>query len=259
MTSEQIQRSGFVDIETVREIAVITFRRPEKLNALSKEMRIEIAALIRHHGDGTRARGIVLTGTGRAFSAGEDLSATSAEDNTGVLNAVESFHDITRAILGTQVPVIAAVNGLAVGGASEVTMCCDGRIGTENSEYYMPENGIGLTISNASSILLRRLVGNHAHRIVLGSPRIHAAEALEIGLLDQIVAVDQLIETAIDLIWSWTPEGGATPAHLQLLRPDPADIEAAIARENVAAQQVWDSGVLEAGIDRFWETKAANG
>lgn len=258
MTTPPIERSGFVDVETVREIAVITFRRPDKLNALSKEMRVEIAALIRHHGDGTRARGIVLTGTGRAFSAGEDLSATSADDNTGVLNAVESFHDITRAILETQVPVIAAVNGLAVGGASEITMCCDSRIGTDSTEYYMPENGIGLTISNASSILLRRLVGNHTHRIVLGSPRIGAAEALEIGLLDQIVAGERLIDHAIDQIWAWTPDGGATRAHLKLLRPEPAEIEAAILRENVAAQEVWESGVLEAGLDRFWETKAAS-
>lgn len=256
MTSEAIQGSGFVHVETVRDVVVITFSRAEKLNAMSRDMRVEIAALIREHGDGARARGIVLTGEGRAFSAGEDLSATDAGDGAKVLESVESFHNITRAILSTRVPVVAAVNGLAVGGASEVTMCCDSRIGSESAEYFMPENKIGLTISNASSILLRRLVGNHATRVILGSPRLGAVEALRIGLLDQVVPADVLVKTAIDLIVDWTPEEGATNLHLQLLRPTPADIEAAIARENTAAAEAWESGVIAAGVDRFWESKA---
>ena len=242
-------------VDVVDHVAVMTFRRPERLNALNLETRLQLARRIREHGTGDGVRGIVLTGTGRAFSAGEDLAEIDVEDRSGLVEAVEIFHDITRAILGTRVPVIAAVNGLAVGGASEVSMCCDARIGSPDAEFYLPENGIGLAISNASSLLIRRLVGRHATRIVLASPRIKADEALEIGLLDEIVSSEALIGRAVAQVHEWTPAGGATAAHLALLRPSPEEIAAAIARENVAAAEAWDSGATRAGIDRFRAAK----
>ena len=242
-------------VEVVRETAVITFRRPEALNALDIPTRLELARLIRHHGSGAGARGIVLTGEGRAFSAGEDLKAVTTTEDADPLAAVETFHDVTRAILETRVPVVAAVNGIAVGGASEVAMSCDLRIGATTAEFFMPENGIGLTISNASSLFLRRLVGRHATRIVLGSRRIGADEAHVLGLLDEVVALDGLVSHAIDVVHELTPEGGATAYHLGLLRPSPEEVEAAIARENVAALEAWDNGVIAAGVERFWATK----
>lgn len=245
-----------VTVEVVRDVAVVTLNRPKKLNALSVAMRTRLAAVIREFGTGERARGIVLTGTGRAFSAGEDLSAapTSFDD---VREAFESFHDITRAIVGTRVPVIAAVNGIAVGGASEITLCCDARIGTSNTVYYQPENSRGLTISNATSLLLTRLVRNHAMRMVLASPRIGAEEAVRIGLIDELVEPDELVSHAIDTVANWTPAGGTTALHLALLRPTAEEIERAFAREDEAADESWHSGALVAGVEDFWRTKAA--
>ncbi|MGW0188825.1 AMP-binding protein [Streptomyces sp. NPDC003362] len=245
---------GFLDVDVVRDVAVLTLRRPGKLNAMDVATRLRLAAVVREFGAGDRARGIVLTGEGRAFSAGEDLQSAPSTD-AELREAFESFHDITRAILQTRVPVVAAVNGLAVGGASEITLCCDARIGTRATEYYQPENGRGLTISNASSVLLGRLVGSHAMRLVLGSPRIGADEALRIGLLDEIVEPDALIGRAVDTVIEWTPEGNTTALHLALLRPRAEEIEAAFGREDLAARQAWDSGVLSAGIESFWSAK----
>ncbi|MFE5501240.1 AMP-binding protein [Amycolatopsis japonica] len=246
---------GFLDVGVIRGVAVVTLRRPEKLNAMDVATRLRLASVIREFGTGESVRGIVLTGEGRAFSAGEDLqSAPSTE--AGMREAFASFHDITRAILETRVPVIAAVNGIAVGGASEITLCCDARIGTPATEYFQPENGRGITISNASSVLLRRLVGNHATRLVLGSPRVRADEALRIGLLDEIVEPGALIDRAVCTVIDWTPEGNTTALHLALLRPRPEDVEAAFAREDLAAAQTWESGVLSAGIKSFLSTRS---
>lgn len=248
--------SGFLDVDVVRGVAVLTLRRPEKLNAMDVATRLRLAEVLRELGTGETVRGIVLTGEGRAFSAGEDLAhapTTAAEFK----EAFSSFHDITRAILETRVPVIAAVNGIAVGGASEITLCCDARIGTPATVYFQPENGRGITISNASSVLLRRLVGNHAMRIVLGSPKVRAEEALQIGLIDEIVEPDALIDRAIDTVLAWTPEGNTTALHLPLLRPLPEEVEAAFAREDVAADASWESGVLTAGIAGFLDAQAA--
>lgn len=246
--------TGSITVEIERGVAVLTLNRPEKLNALDVATRLRVAALVRELGTGETVRGIVLTGTGRAFSAGEDLSVMPTTD-ADFKEAFESFHDITRAILETRVPVIAAVNGLAVGGASEITLCCDTRIGTPATEYYQPENSRGITISNASSVLLGRLVGNHALRMVLSSPRIGADEALRIGLVDELVAPDQLLDRAIETIHAWTPEGGTTAIHLALLRPRLDEVEAAFAREDEAARESWESGLLTAGVAGFWKTK----
>ncbi|MBM0126763.1 enoyl-CoA hydratase/isomerase family protein [Pimelobacter simplex] len=244
----------FLTADVVRDVAVLTIDRPDKLNALDVGTRLRLAELVRELGTGDTVRGIVITGRGRAFSAGEDLGqapTTEAE----VHLAFESFHDITRAILQTRVPVIAAVNGLAVGGASEITLCCDARIGTPAAEYFQPENARGLTISNATSLLLRRLVGNHATRMVLGSPRVGADEALRIGLLDEVVDPDVLVDHAIGTVHDWTPEGGTTALHLALLRPLLAEVEAAFEREDTAAHEAWTSGLLTAGVAGFWNAK----
>ena len=243
-----------LNVDFNRDVAVLTLNRPVKLNALDVATRVRLAAAIREFGTGEAVRGIVLTGAGRAFSAGEDLR-TAPESYDEFQRAFATFHDITRAILQTTVPVIAAVNGIAVGGASEITLCCDTRIGTEKTEFYQPENHRGIIISNASSVLMGRLLGHHAIPLILGAGLIDAHEALRIGLLQEIVAADALLDRAIDLITSWTADPMIAALHLRLLRPQPAEIESAFAREDQAAREAWDSGAFTAGIERFLASK----
>jgi enoyl-CoA hydratase len=270
--------SGHIDVAVQRDVAVVTLQRPEKLNALTAGMRRELAAILRHFGGGdpargagaewgrarsagagrtergggtSRARGIVLTGAGRAFSAGEDLSAAAELPPGGLTSEIELFHDITRAALQTRVPVVAAINGIAVGGACEMTLCFDARIGTPAAEWFLPENSIGLTISNAASVLLPRLTGHRAMRLVLDSARISADEALAAGLLDEIVPETSLVETAIQLVRRWTEPGTATTEHLRLLRPSLAVIEQAFAAETEAARRADEAGLAQTGISRF--------
>jgi enoyl-CoA hydratase len=244
--------SGLIDVELRDGVAVITLRRPEKLNALTAPMRRDLSAAVRHYGTGDAARGIVLTGAGRAFSAGEDLRDASALPPGGLAEEAEQFHDITRAVLQTRVPVVAAVNGIAVGGACEITMCCDARIGAATADMYLPENGIGLSISNASSFLLPRLVGAaRAVRLVLDAARLSAPQALVIGLLDEVV--DDPVAAAVALVRRWTEPGTATAVHLLLLRPPLELIEQAFAAETQAAWEVDASGLAKVGIRRFVE------
>jgi len=243
--------SGHIEVSVSEAVAVVTLRRPDQLNALTIAMRRELAAILRHFGDGNAARGIVVTGSGRAFSAGLDLKEAADLPPGGLIDDVELFHDITRAALQTRVPVVGALNGIAVGGACEMTLCFDARIGTPAAEYFLPENNIGLTISNASSLLLPRLVGARAMRLVLESARIGAREALAIGLLDEIVDPDGLIEAAIGVVHRWTRPGAATAGHLRLLRPPLPAVEQAMAAETEAASGPDADALARAGIDRF--------
>lgn len=245
--------SGHIDVTIRDEVAVVTLQRPECLNALTGAMRAELAALLRQYGTGETVRGIVVTGTGRAFSAGEDLNEAATAG--GIAGEVESFNDITRAAMESNVPVLAAYNGLAVGGAFEMTMCFDARLATAGAEFYLPENDTGISISNAASILLPRLVGHRAMALVLGSARIDAQEALAIGLVDRIVDADDLVATAVALVQRWTQPGTATLAHLRLLRPTTAEIEEAFERETEAARHVDEAGIAQAGIQRFLTRK----
>ncbi|MEQ4715174.1 enoyl-CoA hydratase/isomerase family protein [Nonomuraea sp. B19D2] len=235
-----------IEVTERDQVTVITLARPEKLNALTAGMRRDLAAAIREHGGS--ARGIVVTGTGRAFSAGEDIHEAAGKS---LVEEVALFHDMTRAVLETQVPVVAAVNGLAVGGAAEWTLCFDTRIGTPAAEYFFPENHIGLSISNAAGYLLPRLVGAKALRLVLDSTRMTAEQALATGLLDEIVAPETLLDTALERVHHWTRPGTATAVHLGLLRPPVDEVERAFAKETEAAKQVEESGIAQAGMSRF--------
>ncbi|MFH8559794.1 enoyl-CoA hydratase/isomerase family protein [Streptomyces sp. NPDC017988] len=251
-------RSGHIDVSVRDRVAVVTLDRPEKLNALTGDMRRELAALLRHFGDGRQVCGVVLTGTGRAFSAGEDLREAAATPPNGMVLEAELFHDITRAALRTRVPTVAALNGVAVGGAGEMTLSFDARLGTPEAAYHFPENGIGLTVTNAASVLLPRLVGAaEALRLVLDSARVDAQQALGIGLLDDVVAPDELVPAAIRLVRRWGRTGAATAAHLALLRPSPDLVEAALGRETRAVRHTEDTGSARAGIERFLAARDA--
>jgi enoyl-CoA hydratase/carnithine racemase len=153
--------------------------------------------------------------------------------------------------LQTQLPVVGALNGIAVGGACEMTLCFDARIGTPAAEFFLPESSIGLTISNASSLLLPQLVGHAAMRLVMESARIGARDSLALGLLDEIVEPADLIPAAIGLVHRWTQPGAATQAHLRLLRPPLAAIEQAMAAETQAASGAEAAAIAVAGINRF--------
>jgi enoyl-CoA hydratase len=247
--------SGFIDVVRHDGAAVITLRRPDKLNALTVPMLRDIAAAI--EASAALSRGVVLTGEGRAFSAGDDLPATQDVATEAFEDLLSSFQEITRAILRTETPVVAALNGIAVGGAAEVSLVCDARIGWSGSDFLFPENDVGLTISNASTFLLPRLLGPRALPTVLDCRRISGTEAYGLGLIDYFVdSAAEVVPKALEVVDRWTNRGLATRFHLKLLRPPVDEIERAIERENTIGREAWDAGTGREGIARFVREQA---
>jgi len=247
--------SGFVDVADAGGAAVITLNRPEKLNALTVPMLRDIAGALDAV---SSAKGVVLTGAGRAFSAGDDLPATEDLGPETFDELLENFQDITRRILRTLAPVVACLNGIAVGGAAEMILACDARIGWERSDFMFPENTVGLTISNASTYLLPRLLGPRALPIVLDGRRIPGSEARDLGLIDYFVdSAEEILPKALSVLDEWTTRGLATRFHIELLRPRLDDIELAIERENAIGRRAWDAGTAREGIARFIREQAA--
>ncbi len=207
-------------VERKGSIGIVRLDRPYKLNALSVPMLEDVGDALRFLGAGEEAAGIVITGSGRAFSAGDDLPATDNLSESDFATLLARFQDLTRAVLATEVPVVAALNGIAVGGAAELTLACDARVGHPGSDFMFPENDVGLTISNASTYLLPLIVGRRALPLVLDARRIDGTEAHRLGLIDYLVdAPQEVLPKAIEVVRRWVERGLSTRFHLELLRP----------------------------------------
>jgi enoyl-CoA hydratase len=179
-------------------VAYITLNRPQVLNALNQRTWEELRAAFEDARDDAEVRGIIVTGAGdKAFAAGADISelakatAVEAEKSSSygqeVLNLVES--------LGK--PVIAAVNGFALGGGCETAMACTIRVASENAKFGVPEVTLGLIPGCGGTQRLPRLVGKgRALQLILSGGMIGADEAYRIGLVNEVVSAADLISRA---------------------------------------------------------------
>ena len=190
-------------------IAYVTVNRPKVLNALNTPTWKDLRTAFEDARDDTAVRGVILTGAGKAFIAGADISelarvtAFEAEQSSrfgqGVLDLIED--------LGK--PVIAAVNGFALGGGCETAMACTIRIAVETAKFGQPEVKLGLVPGGGGTQRLPRLIGKgRALQLILSGEMISAQEAYRIGLVNEVVPAAELItraETILNKIASNAP------------------------------------------------------
>ena len=193
----------FLKLETERGIAVLTLNRPETFNSWNQKMRDELRDAVRDLVADDALRVLVLTGTGRAFSAGEDVRGMQglADIGTrGFRRVVRGIHNVFDEIEAIEVPVIAAINGVAAGGGMELALSCDFRIASETAKLGFPENNVGLIPGSGGCSRLVKLVGlAHAKRLVMTGEMITAKRALEIGLIEEMLPADGLMPRAMEL------------------------------------------------------------
>ena len=146
-------------------------------------------------------RSVILTGEGRAFCAGEDLKETSAGKSLAQWTLeVDGLQDVQRVILGLGKPMIAAVNGYALGGGLEFALSCDMRIAAEDAVFGFPETGVGLTVTTAGTKLITQIVGlGKAKELILTGRFVDAREALAIGLVNQVAAPGELLDQSLEM------------------------------------------------------------
>ncbi len=198
-------------------IGMITLNRPKRLNAITKELLSDfIEQLVKAKND-EEVVAVILTGRGKSFCAGEDLKETAAGKNFDVwVKETQGLQDIQRVIMDLGKPLIAAVNGYALGGGCEFAMSCDIRIASENASFGFPETGVGLTITTAGTKLLPQIVGlGKAKELVFTGEFIDAAEAYRIGLANKVVPVKDLMTEALAMA---RKIGKKSPLALQLSR-----------------------------------------
>ena len=182
---------GFVLYEQKGAIGVITINRPEALNALNSQVLEDLEATFKAV-DLKEVRALVITGAGeKSFVAGADIG----EMSTLTKKEGEAFgkkgNDVFRMIETFPIPVIAAVNGFALGGGCEISMSCDIRLCSDNAVFGQPEVGLGITPGFGGTQRLARLVGaGMAKQLIYTARNIKAPEAYRIGLVNQVVSAE---------------------------------------------------------------------
>lgn len=182
----------------VPSVALLRLNRPEVMNALNMETRRALAAHFQALSDDDGVRVVVVTGAGKAFAAGADLRDVA--EATPVDMMLRNVERLWAAVADCPKPVIAAVNGYALGAGCELAMHCDIVLAAESAEFGQPEIRVGIMPGAGGTQRLVRLVGKHrAMHLLLTGQRIPAAEALAMGLASEVVADDAIEARALEL------------------------------------------------------------
>ncbi|MDQ2082952.1 enoyl-CoA hydratase-related protein [Xanthobacteraceae bacterium Astr-EGSB] len=177
--------------------AVVTVNRPKVLNALNRSTVLELDATFAALKDDREVGAVILTGAEKAFVAGADISEMVDMSALEARNWSRLGQEVFSRIENFPRPVIAAINGFALGGGCELALACDIRIASAKAKFGQPEVGLGIIPGFAGTQRLTRLIGKSMSKLlVFSGDTIDAEEALRIGLIDKVVAPEELLATA---------------------------------------------------------------
>jgi len=179
------------------EISLITISRPKALNALNSQVLNELSQILDSI-DKSKISALIITGEGeKSFVAGADISEMSSLSKKEAVEFSKKGNDVFRKIETFEIPVIAAINGYALGGGCELSLSCDIRICSENAIFGQPEVGLGITPGFGGTQRLSRTVGiSMAKQMIFTGQNIKAEEALKIGLVNGVYPQNELINEA---------------------------------------------------------------
>lgn len=249
-----------IDIERRGQVAILTLNRPEALNALSPEMLDELASRLLELDADPGTRAIVLTGAGaKAFCAGADVGHMRT---AGALEAhafAARGQALAATIEGLGAPVVAAVNGFALGGGCEIALACDIRMAAEKARFGQPEVTLGIIPGWGGTQRLARATSiGFAKDLILTGRMVGAEEALRVGLVTHVSPGDQLLESAIELATtlasrpSWAIARAKELCNLAL-----GELEGPLARELDAFALAFTTDDQREGMDAFFEKRPA--
>ncbi|XP_012058078.1 PREDICTED: probable enoyl-CoA hydratase, mitochondrial [Atta cephalotes] len=231
--SYQTGNYEFLKLETAGEkknVGIVTLNRPKVLNALCDQLMNEIIRALKHFNSDSSIAAIVLTGSEKAFAAGADIK--EMKDNSYASNLKLNFIADWNVVAKSRKPIIAAVNGYALGGGNELAMMCDIIYAGDKAKFSQPEIAIGTIPGAGGTQRLTRVIGkSKAMEMILTGNMISAEEAEKSGLVSKVFPADKVVEEAVKL-------GEKIASHSQLI--------VAIAKEavNAAYETTLQQGLL---------------
>ena len=191
--------SGFTTLLYSKEgpVAHISLNRPQVLNAYNIQMRDDFSEALAAVQDDPDVKALLISGQGRAFCAGADLTEFGSAPSQAVARQVRWERDVWGQLLSASVPVVAAIHGYCIGSGVEIALLCDIRIGAAGSVFAMPEVQLGMIPAAGGTQTLPRITGQSAAlELLLTGRRLDSAEALALGLLTRVVPESELMDEA---------------------------------------------------------------
>jgi enoyl-CoA hydratase len=181
-------------------IAVITLNRPQVLNAMNKQLWLDMERALADAREDDSVRVVVFTGTGRAFSTGADLKDSKGRSLKAYRDYLVHLQEISRQIIRYAKPTIAAVNGFALGSGYELSLACDIRIAAEGAKFGSPEARVSSSVTGGAMRLVQDLVGpGKARELLFTCEYIDGKEAERIGLVNKTVPAERLMEETMTM------------------------------------------------------------
>jgi enoyl-CoA hydratase len=243
------------------KVAIITMNRPKALNALNSDLLTELNTALDEVEKNPAIKGAIITGSGKAFVAGADISQMSTFNPEEARLYMILGQNTFKHIEDIEKPIMAAVNGFAFGGGNELCMACDFRYASEKAIFGQPEVNLGIMPGFGGSQRLPRLVNpGIAKEIVLSGRNVSAEEALKIGLVSKLFPVEELLNEAKKIMATITSK----PAHslryckTAINRGQDIDLYKAIGIELELISLCFASDDQKEGMKAFLEKRPAN-
>jgi len=249
-------------VEIERPIAIVTVNRPKVLNALNLETVGELGAAYTMLEANPDVRAIIMTGSGeKAFVAGADITEFRGKTAPEMIPFAKKGHDVARIMESMGKPIIAAVNGYALGGGCEMAMACDMRFAADTAKFGQPEILLGLIPGMGGTQRLSRLVGlGIARELVYGGEQITAQRAYEIGLVNRVFPAAQLLEETkkFALKLAAKPSHALKMAKLAMNYGYDLSLDNGLMVETQCFAQCWSHPDLEEGVSAFIDKRKAD-
>ncbi len=241
-------------------IAVVTFRRPDQLNAISTRMQAEITEAFAALGQDPGVNVIVVTGEGRGFMAGADIKEYAGQSDAAFDDFQTRGRRMYEAIEENRKPVIAAVNGYALGGGFELVLCCDIVIAWREAKMGLPEISLGLVPGGGGTQRsVRKLGQNRANHLVMTGAMLPAARFEQFGLVTETTEPDQLMPRALAVAGEIADASPEAIRDLKALTrfATGGDLAAGLDREGEAVRRLFRTDIAKTRVRAFAEKSAA--
>ena len=191
-----------IQFEIINNVGKITLNRPGKYHSFIKDMAIQLQNILDKCNENKSIRAIMITATGKAFCAGQDLAEATDKNGPSLAEIVENhYNPIIRKIRNIEKPVVAAVNGVAAGAGASLALCCDIVLCNENATFIQAFSKIGLIPDSAATFFLPRLIGmQRATALMMSAEPIVASEALKMGMIYKIFSNDKFESSSLDFV-----------------------------------------------------------
>ncbi|AFM39757.1 enoyl-CoA hydratase/carnithine racemase [Desulfosporosinus acidiphilus SJ4] len=248
-------------VEIEDGIATITLNRPEVLNALNSQVFNELAEVAANLGADDSVRAVIITGGDKVFAAGADIKQMASLGAVDVATSVRPSRIAFDRLENMSKPVIAAINGYALGGGCELTLTADIRIAADNAQLGLPEIKLGILPGGGGTQRLPRLIGaGKAKELIFSGDFINAEEALRIGLVNKVVPADQVLAEAKKMAKKFASRGAValSLAKTCINEGQRMDLEMGLQYEHKCFSLLFATEDQKEGMKSFMEKRKPN-